>query len=67
MIKQDLAEILEAIGFVDKIIFGRLNYNKEVSTYKDYKTFYNEQAKQVIEFCEKRDKAYHIKDGTITK
>ena len=30
-IEQDLNEILEAISFCDKIIFGRLNYNKKVS------------------------------------
>lgn len=29
--EQDLVEILNKIDFVDKIIFGRLNYNKEVS------------------------------------
>lgn len=28
-IEQDLNEILEAISFCDKIIFGRLNYNKK--------------------------------------
>ena len=32
-IEQDLKEILEAISFCDKIIFGRLNYNKKVSEY----------------------------------
>lgn len=65
-IKQDLEVILEAVGFCDKIIFGRLNYNKKVSEYKQHKQFFNELAKQVIDFCEKEGKAYHIKDGTIT-
>ena len=33
--------------------------------YKKHKEFFNEQAKQVIEFCEQNNKAYHIKNGTI--
>ena len=65
-IEQDLNEILEAISFCDKIIFGRLNYNKKVSEYKDHKAYFNELAEQVITYCEANDKQYHIKDGTMT-
>lgn len=65
-IEQDLNKILEAISFCDKIIFGRLNYNKKVSEYKEYKAFFNELAEQVIAYCEANGKQYHIKDGTIT-
>lgn len=66
-IEQDLNEILEAISFCDKIIFGRLNYNKKVSEYKDHKSYFNELATQVIAYCEANGKQYHIKDGTISK
>ena len=66
-IKQDLREILDAISFCDKIIFGRLNYNKKVSEYKDYKNFFNECAQTVIDYCKENNKAYHIKVGTITE
>ena len=65
-IEQDLNEILEAISFCDKIIFGRLNYNKKVSEYKDHKAYFNKLAGQVIAYCETNGKQYHIKDGTIT-
>ena len=65
--EQDLKKILDSISFCDKIIFGRLNYNKRVSEYKGYKQFFNDAAQQVIEFCEKNNKQYHIKDGTITE
>ncbi len=65
-IEQDLNEILEAISFCDKIIFGRLNYNKKVSEYRNHKSYFNELAEQVIEYCKANDKHYHIKDGTIT-
>ena len=66
LIEQSLLDLLESIAFVDKIIFGRTNYNKEVSSYKTHKNFYNEAAQSVITFCTARGIAYHIKDGTIT-
>lgn len=40
IIKQDFDAILNSIGFVDKIIFGRMHYNKEITAYKDHKKFY---------------------------
>ena len=67
LIEQDFHEILEAVSFADKIIFGRLHYNKVVSAYPEHKRFYNERAQEVIEFCEQRGIAYHIKKGTITE
>ena len=66
-IEQDLGEILDAISFCDKIIFGRLNYNKRVSEYRQHREFYNELAETVIAFCQRNGKQYHIKDGTITE
>lgn len=67
IIEQDLNAILEAVGFVDKIIFGRTNYSKIASAYLEHRKFYNEQAQTVIKYCEGHGKDYHIKDGTITK
>ncbi len=67
IIDQNLEAILNELSFVDRIIFGRLNYNKLVSTYKGAKTFFNEAAEQVIEFCDKKRIAYHIKEGTISE
>ena len=67
LIEQDLHELLEAVSFVDKIIFGRTNYSKEVSAYKMHKKFYNDCAAEVIKFCEERGINYHIKDKTITE
>ena len=67
IIPQDFLEILEEISFVDKIIFGRLNYNAKVSEYKEYKEFFNDLSYQVIQFCERNNKDYHIKSGTITE
>jgi len=67
IIEQNLDELLDAIAFVNKIIFGRTNYNKEVTAYKEHRLFYNEQAAKVIKFCERRNIQFHIKDGTISK
>ncbi len=66
LIEQDLLEILNKVRFVDKIIFGRTNYCREVTAYKRLKEFYNEQADIVIKFCEENGISYHIKTGTIT-
>lgn len=66
LIEQDLTALLEAVSFVDKIIFGRTNYNPEVSHYAGHKQFYNECAAQVIAFCKEHGIACHIKDGTQT-
>lgn len=65
IIEQDFLAILEAISFVDKIIFGRTNYNPEVTKYKDVKEYYNDLSRKVIDFCTLRDIAFHIKEGTM--
>lgn len=67
LIEQNLDDILNAVEFVDKIIFGRTNYCKEVTAYKQHKEFYNQQAHKVMEFCTERQIMCHIKNGTITE
>ena len=69
LIQQDLLRILRKISFVDKIIFGKLNYNVKASrsSYKKSKEFYEQCAKEVISFCKEKGIDYHIKDGTIKK
>ncbi len=66
IIDQNIRDILNAIDFTDKIIFGRTNYNKDISSYRSHKEFYNKLANTVIDFCKERNISYHIKDGTIT-
>ncbi|MFA5859636.1 MAG: radical SAM protein [Elusimicrobiota bacterium] len=61
---QDLMEILTAVSFVDKIIFGRLNYNAKSSEYSLVKDYYNNLADTVIDFCGNNNIEYHIKHGT---
>lgn len=67
IIEQELKDILDEISFTDRIIFGRTNYSKEISSYKEHKKFYNEQAQIVIDYCKKKNIDYYIKEKTITK
>ena len=62
LIEQKLSDVLDAVSFVDKIIFGRTNYSREVSAYVGHKAFYNACAAEVVNFCKA-----HIKAGTITE
>ncbi|HVJ48664.1 radical SAM protein [Desulfitobacterium sp.] len=66
IIKQDLLEILNAVSFTNKIIFGRTNYSKNITAFKTHRAFYNQQVDIVVDFCNKRGINYHIKSGTIT-
>ena len=67
IIQQDLKALLEAVGFTDRIIFGRMNYNKTVTEYRDHKSFFNACAATVVDFCREQSIALHIKDGTVTE
>ena len=62
IVEQDIDEILDAIKFVDKIVFGRMNYNSLAAGYEE---FYREQAKKVSEFCSKNGIECYIKRGTV--
>ncbi len=63
--RQNLQELLKTINFVDRIIFGRMNYSKAVSEYKGYKHFFHEKALEVIDFCRRESIQFHIKEGTM--
>jgi DNA repair photolyase len=66
IVDQDLAEILNEIRFVDKIVFGRLNYNVKSSQWLNHREYYNECVDLVVQFCENNKINYHIKNGTKT-
>lgn len=67
IVQQDLGELLLSIAFVDKIIFGKWNYSRLVSSYKESIKYYDECADIVESFCKERNIDYHIKFGTRTK
>ena len=62
--EQNFSKILEEISFVDKIIFGKLNYNVKSSQFDTGGNFYQECAETLIEFCGNNGIDYHIKYGT---
>jgi DNA repair photolyase len=66
LVKQNLSDILERIGFTDRVVFGRLNYNVKSSQFPMDKEFYNQCSKIVIDFCQKNGIEYHIKYKTMT-
>ncbi len=66
LIDQNLEDILRELSFVDKIIFGRTNYSKDITAYEKHREFYNEQAEKVIVFCNEHNIKFHIKEKTIT-
>jgi DNA repair photolyase len=64
MIKQDLQNILDEVSFVNKVVFGKMNYNPLVRQYKGWEEFYEECTEKVIEHCHKSNIELHIKQGT---
>lgn len=66
IVEQSLDNILEAVSFADKIIFGRTNYNKTVSSYEGCASFYNSCVASIVSFCKEYNIDYHIKNGTLT-
>lgn len=67
LIKQNLLDILDKISFVDKIVFGKWNYNSITSYFNENKEFYNNASYEVIKFCKKHQIDCHIKKGTINE
>lgn len=61
---QDLGTLLNSVDFVDRIIFGKLNYNVKSNHFLKNYDFYEECANIVISYCEKNNISYHIKFGT---
>lgn len=67
IVNQDLRTLLDRVSFTDRIIFGRLHYNKLVSAYLGFQDFYDDAITSVVTFCSRRGIDYHIKEKTTTK
>ena len=61
---EELYELLNEIKWVDRLVFGRWNKNKNFNRSK-YREYYAEKALKVIEFCKEHNIECHIKDGTL--
>lgn len=64
IVEQELKDLLDRVSFVDKIIFGKWNYNPEVNGFETSKKFYTSCSDTVIDFCKQNDIALHIKELT---
>lgn len=60
LITQNLRDLLEAVGFVDRLMFGKLNYSSATSACPNSAAFYEECQSRVQEFCAQR----HIRGVT---
>jgi len=67
LFEQDISKTLDAIKFVDRIIFGRMNYNTRAYQFRGAADFYEKCASTVIDFCQERNIEYHIKNGTTKR
>ncbi|MBU2592904.1 radical SAM protein [Patescibacteria group bacterium] len=65
--EQNLNDLLTRVSFVDKIIFGKFNYNTHSSQFKNSKEFYDDCAGKVVAFCQEKGLECHIKFGTRTR
>lgn len=62
ILSQNIYDVLWQVNFVNKIVFGRWNYSKEVSAFEGHREFYNNQA----EIVKKLGIECRIKKGTIS-
>lgn len=61
----DIVPLLEELSFIDKFIYGRLNYMTEATMYlKTDPEFYLRMAMQVESWCRANGKGLHIKEST---
>lgn len=67
---ENIETILRKVKFVNKIIFGKLNYRRlnynsgPSQVWRNNHDFYRKKAQEIINFCKKKDVEYHIKFGT---
>lgn len=60
IVKQSLEEIANQISFVNKIVFGRWNYQKLVSQFKGHKEFYQDCIDFLDGFCKNNGKQFCV-------
>jgi len=60
----EIEALLDEVRFVDKIVFGKWNYNRLVTEYDRQHSFYAQLSPQVTDWCQRHQKRLHIKTGT---
>ena len=59
LLKQNLEDILEAVGFVDHLYFSGWNYNVQVKQFQNYQQFYSDQTRLAQHFCKEHGIAFN--------
>lgn len=59
-----IGALLDKVSFVDKVVFGKWNYNSLATRYDRERGFYADIAPQVVDWCARSGKGLHIKSGT---
>lgn len=60
----DIVQLLDSVAFVDKVVFGKWNYNGLATTFDREHHFYEGIAGQVVQWCRTNAKTLLIKKGT---
>ena len=60
----DVERLLEALSFVDRVVFGKWNYNALASAHEREHGFYGDVAARVAAWCARSGKSLHMKSGT---
>lgn len=61
---KNIEKLLSKVSFVNKVIFGKLNYNISSSSFLHNEDFYRQMSEKVIKFCKENNIEFHIKLGT---
>jgi len=64
ILQQNLYQLLSSVDFVDRIIFGQMNYVSEATRYPRREEFYKNSVATVVNFCEDLGIEWHIKEKT---
>ena len=61
----DIVPLLEAVSFVDEVVFGKMNYIPEATRYANaHPDYYAGISLDVIRWCETKGKKLTVKKGT---
>ena len=64
LVNQNILELLEAVSFADRIVFGQINYRKKNLADNERREFYRDCVEKVKDFCNLHQMDVLIKKGT---
>jgi DNA repair photolyase len=64
IVEQKIEDVLEAVDFVDRIVFGKWNYSRLASDFPGANAFYVDCVDKVTDFCRTNGIEVYIKEGS---